>query len=92
MFSVHAIQTRKYGSLATGMNPQSRQFDRGEAEWMIRVVGWIPRDFPNVGVTALMRCRFNEAIAAFSFQDAVREAIALRDAETTPQVGFLLSY
>ena len=78
------METRKNGRFES--HPL-RHFGRDETVWMIRVMGWIPRDFPNVGVTALMRCRFNEAIAAFSLQDAVREATALRDAETTPQAG-----
>ena len=46
---------------------------------MIQVRGWIPSDFPNSGATALMRSRFGEAIAAFSLQEAVREASALGD-------------
>ena len=48
---------------------------------MIRVMGWIPSE------TALMRCRFCEAIAAFSLQEAVRDATALCDTETPPQDG-----
>ena len=60
---------------------------RDEAVWMIRDMGWSPSDFPNSGATALMRSRFGEAIAAFSLQEAVREASAFRDTENPPQDG-----
>ena len=71
------------------MGTQMRSFPLGRDEtvWMIQVMGWIPSDFPNNGATALMRSRFGEAIAAFSLQEAVRNATALRDTEAPPQDG-----
>ena len=50
-------------------------FDRGEAEWMIQEMNWIPSDFPNTGMTALMRTRFSEAVAAYSLQPLVDDAM-----------------
>ena len=70
-----------------GTQMRSSPLGRDETVWMIQVMGWIPDDFPNSGATALMRSRFSEAIAAFSLQEAVRDATALRDTETPPQDG-----
>ena len=60
----------------------STRLSRTEAEWMIRDMGWTPEDFPSQGYTALMRARFSEAINAFSSQNMVQEAEALRHAPT----------
>ena len=60
----------------------STRLSKTEAEWMIRDMGWTPEDFPPQGYTALMRARFSEAIVAFSLQNMVREAEALRHAPT----------
>ena len=64
-----------------------RRLDREEAIWMVNEMGWTPEIFPNSGHTAMMRCQFREAIAAFNLQGAVREAAARRNAETAPQTG-----
>ena len=53
---------------------------REEAEWMIQDMGWIPADCPAQGTTALMRARFNEAVAAFSLQAEVQAAVNRRHA------------
>lgn len=66
---------------------RSSPIGRDETVWMIQVMGWIPSDFPSSGATALMRSILSEAIAAFSLQEAVRDATALRDTETPPQDG-----
>ena len=70
-------------------------FDRGEAEWMIQEMNWIPSDFPNTGMTALMRTRFNEAVAAYSLQPLVNDTMQRRcaapvlppDAQDAADVG-----
>ena len=77
MFAVHTMGTQM----------RSSPLGRDETVWMIQVMECIPSDFPNNGATALMRSRFGEAIAAFSLQEAVQDATALRDTETPPQDG-----
>ena len=47
---------------------------------MIRDMNWIPSDFPATGATALMRARFNEAIAAYFLQGEVQAAVQRRHA------------
>ena len=58
-------------------NPQNNE-SAGEAEWMIQEMDWIPSDFPSTGTTALMRIRFSEAVAAYSLQPLVHDAVQRR--------------
>ena len=60
---------------------------RDESEWVIQEMDWIPSDFPNTGTTALMRIRFNEAVAAYSLQLAVHNVVQRRSAAPVQPLG-----
>ena len=81
-------RSRLFGYCAHDGDPTAQlPLGRDETVWMIQVMGWIPSGFPNSGATALMRSRFGEAVAAFSKQEAVRDATALRDTRTPPRMN-----